>query len=270
MSEDSNNQNSTHKVVQASTNNPKPPPVSVVTSPIKTEISIPQMKRHCDIKNVAIFGSADIDENHPLYSEVFTVCRYLAYHDKVIINGGGPGVMDAATKGAQAGGGETLVVTFYPKDMPEFEGRYTGNHADKEIKTANYVERMFGLIQHADIFIIFQGGTGTLSEWGTAWLLSHLYHGNHKPLILYGAFWEKVMEVIDEHFFIGAKEHEVYRIVKNEDELIHALSLFENELNERCQLPYLEQMKANETKDPHLDHTGDLTSPSQEQKNPLA
>lgn len=46
------------------------------------------------------------------------------------------------------------------------------------------------------------------------------------------------MDVIDDHFFIGAKEHEVYRIVKNEEELIHALRLFEEELHDRCRLPH--------------------------------
>lgn len=204
---------------------------------MKTQITIPKPKGHCTIENVAIFGSADVDELHPLYSEVFTISRYLAYHDKVIINGGGPGVMDAATKGAQAGGGKTLVVTFYPKDMPEFEGRHTDNNADVEIKTANYLERMFGLIEHADIFICFQGGTGTLSEWSTTWLLSHLYYGNHKPLILYGAFWKELMVVVDDHFFIGEKEHELYRIVENEEELIHAMNTFEQELADRCKLP---------------------------------
>jgi len=213
---------------------------------MKTQITIPKPKLHCEIKNVAIFGSADVDELHPLYSEVFTVARYLAYHDKVVINGGGPGIMDAATKGAQSAGGKTLVVTFYPKDMPEFEGRHDSNNADVEVKTANYMERMFGLIEHADIFICFQGGTGTLSEWTTAWLLSHLYYGNHKPMILYGAFWKEVMEVIDEHFFIGAKEHEVYRIVSNEEELIHAMSLFEKELSERCKLPQKAESSAQD------------------------
>lgn len=206
---------------------------------MQTQVPIPRAKRLCDITNVAIFGSADIDELHPLYSEVFTVSRYLAYQGKVIINGGGPGVMDAATKGAQSAGGKTLVVTFYPKDMPEFEGRYTGNKPDVEIKTANYVERMFGLIEHADIFICFQGGTGTLSEWSTVWLLAHLYYGNHKPIILYGEFWKDVMHVIDEHFFIGTKEHQVYRIVKNETELVQAIELFEEELASRCEIDHV-------------------------------
>jgi uncharacterized protein (TIGR00725 family) len=168
---------------------------------VKTQIQVPAAKQHCTIKNVALFGSADVDEQHPLYQEAFKVARYLAYHGKIIVNGGGPGVMAAATLGAQAAGGETVAVTFYPSDMPHFEGRYAGNHVDKEIKTANYIERMFGLMDNADAFICFQGGTGTLSEWATAWLLGHLYFGNHKPVILYGQFWHEVMRVITEHFF---------------------------------------------------------------------
>lgn len=203
---------------------------------MKQQIQIPKIKIHSRIKYVAMFGSADIDKNHPLYQEAFVVARYLAYHDKVVVNGGGPGVMAAATEGAESAGGETLAVTFYPKDMPEFEGRYGQNHVDKEIKTANYVERMFGLMDHADAFIIFQGGTGTLSEWATAWLLAHLYYGNHKPLILYGAFWENVMRVINENFFIGEKEKKVYRIARNEEEMIVALNAFEQELRDRHQL----------------------------------
>lgn len=208
---------------------------------MKTQITIPRTKQHSQIKYVAMFGSADVDEKHPLYEEAFKVARYLAYHGKVAVNGGGPGVMAAATKGAQAAGGETLAVTFYPKDMPEFEGRFVGNTVDKEIKTANYVERMFGLMDNADAFICFQGGTGTLSEWATAWLLAHLYYGNHKPLILYGGFWKKVMAVIDENFFIGEKETSLYKIVENEEQLITAMDLFEKELEERCQLPRSEQ-----------------------------
>lgn len=207
---------------------------------MKTQIQIPRIQKHCTIKNIALFGSADVDQNHPLYTEVFKVARYLAYHDKVVINGGGPGTMDAATKGAQAAGGETLAVTFYPKDMPEFEGRFTGNVTDKEIKTANYIERMFGLMDHADAFICFQGGTGTLSEWATAWLLAHLYYGNHKPLILYGEFWYDVMRVINDHFFIAEKESLVYRIAKDEKELIEVLNAFEQELMDRCGLEPLE------------------------------
>jgi uncharacterized protein (TIGR00730 family) len=202
---------------------------------MKHLVRVPRQQQDHYLKRIAIFGSADVDEHHPLYTEVFKVARYLAYHDKVVIDGGGPGVMDAATKGAQSAGGETLVVTFYPEDMPEFEGRYFKNNADVEIKTATYIERMFGLMDHADAFICFKGGTGTLSEWSTAWLLAHLYYGKHKPLILYGEFWHTVMDVIVDNFFIGEKELSVFKIVNDQDELIAALDEFEAELAVRMQ-----------------------------------
>lgn len=204
---------------------------------MRQQIKIPQAKQHCGITNIAIFGSADVDEKDPVYQEVFSVARYLAYHDKVVIDGGGPGVMLAATQGAKSAGGKTVSVTFYPKDMPEFEGRDVENATDVEIKTANYIERMFGLMDQADAFICFRGGTGTLSEWATAWLLSHLYYGKHKPIILYGEFWYELMRVVEANFYIGEKERTVYRVVRNQDELIVALADFELELEVRCNLP---------------------------------
>lgn len=203
---------------------------------MKTQITIPKARIHCEIKNISFFGSADVDERHPLYQEAFKLARRLAYEGKVIVNGGGPGVMNAATQGAKSVAGESLAVTFYPQDMPEFEGRYGENQVDKEIKTANYIERMFELMNHSDAIICFQGGTGTLSEWATAWLLAHLYYGNHKPLILYGEFWHEVMRVINDNFLIGEKEQTVYKIANNEQELLVALAEFEADLENRCGL----------------------------------
>ncbi len=198
-------------------------------------VPVPKFKKRTEIKRVAIFGSADVDEKHPLYQEVFKVARYLAYHGKVVVDGGGPGVMLAATQGATSAAGSTVGVTFYPTDMPEFEGKDYENHPNREIVTANYIERMFTLMEEADAFICFQGGTGTLSEWTTAWLLAHLYYGNHKPILLYGGFWHKVMQVINENFFIGEKEQRVYAIVENEEELVAALDTFEHELKQRAE-----------------------------------
>lgn len=200
---------------------------------LQRQISIPEKMVTNQLQKIAFFGSADLAQDHPVCQQAYQLANQLAKRGKVIVNGGGPGVMEAATRGAKDAGGETVAVTFYPKDMPEFEGRDDNNQVDVEYKTANYIERMFGLIYYADLFICFQGGTGTLSEWTTAWLLAHLYYGNHKPLILFGSFWHEVMDVIKKNFLIGEKEDTVYRIADNQDELLKILAELETELCSR-------------------------------------
>ena len=121
------------------------------------------------IKNIAFFGDADISEADETYKCAFDVAEALACEGYVIVDGGGPGVMQAATQGAIKGGGKTLTVTFDPVNAPGFEGKYVGNVPDTEIVTTNYIDRMFKLMENSDMFIIFKGGSGTVSEFGTAW-----------------------------------------------------------------------------------------------------
>jgi len=200
---------------------------------MKTNIKIPERFTAREIHKIAFFGSADIETDSQLYREVYEIAQDLAKQGKEIVNGGGPGVMQAATKGAESVEGDSVGVTFYPADMPEFEGRDADNEVDIEYQTANYIERMFSLIYYADLFICFRGGTGTLSEWSTAWLLSHLYYGNHKPIILYGEFWHDVIKVINENFFVGEKEKTIYKIVENKHELLKAIADCEREVASR-------------------------------------
>ncbi len=197
---------------------------------MKKKINIPERFGTDEIKKVAFFGSADTPQEGPVCQAVYKAAQTLAKQGKIIVNGGGPGVMQAATQGADSVGGESVAITFYPKGMTEFEGREVDNKTTQELETANYIERMFGLIYYADLFICFQGGTGTLSEWTTAWLLAHLYYGKHKPLILYGEFWHEVLDVICKHFFIEEKEMEVFEIVTNQQELEAAVKKFEQEV----------------------------------------
>ena len=138
--------------------------------------------------------------------------------------------MAASTKGAEAVGAETLSVTFYPKHATGFEGRYVGNVTDQEIKTTNYIERMFKLMEHADLYLIFRGGTGTISEFGTAWVLAKLYYGHHKPFILVGDFWRPVIRAIKENLLIDSKEKDVFEIVDTIEEILPAIGRLEKDL----------------------------------------
>lgn len=182
------------------------------------------------IKNIAFFGDADISETDETYKAAFDVADALAKAGYVIIDGGGPGVMDAATSGAVAGGGKTISITFDPVNAPGYEGKYVGNVTDTEIVTTNYIDRMFKLMEYGDIFIIFKGGSGTISEFGAAWALAKLYFGHHKPFILYGDFWTEIIDVLRRNMNIDSKEYSVFEICKNKEEILRAVRQFESKI----------------------------------------
>jgi uncharacterized protein (TIGR00730 family) len=182
-------------------------------------------------KKVAFFGDAAVLPDSSYYQTAYQTAKKLAKMGYTIVNGGGPGIMDAATRGAESVSGETESVTFYPEHATGFEGRYLANVTDKEIKTSNYIERMYKLMEVSDVFLIFQGGTGTLSELGTAWVLAKLYYGHHKPFILVGSFWRPVIGAIHDHLLIDAKEMDVFKIVDGIDDILPAMKALETALN---------------------------------------
>lgn len=182
------------------------------------------------IKNIAFFGFTDFSKTSRNYQEAFNIAQLLAKSGYTIVNGGGSGIMDAATQGAESVSGETLAITFTPQDAPGFEGRYLANRVDKEIKTSNYIDRMFKLLEHADCFIIFKGGSGTISELGTAWVLAKLYYPHHKPFILYGEHWHKIIAVLKQTMKLRQVELRVFKIVDKETEIIPTLIEFEKEM----------------------------------------
>src|SRR3990172_11540765 len=108
------------------------------------------------IRQISYFGFADAAPNDPLYQEAFEVSKFLTEKGYVAINGGGPGTMRAVSEGAKAAGGIAIGVTFYPKDITNFEGRDLGNPLDQEIKTNNYLERTLKLLELGDAYVVFK------------------------------------------------------------------------------------------------------------------
>lgn len=185
------------------------------------------------IKQISYFGFADAAENDPLYKEAYECAKYLTAKGYVAINGGGPGTMRAVSEGAKAAGGKAIGVTFYPKDITNFEGRDPNNPLDEEVKTKNYLERTLTLLELGDAYVIFRGGTGTISEFGMAWGLARLYFGHHKPLILYGNFWDEIIKNFERNMRIRPEDLKVYKVVENPEEAYKAIQIFEAVLKEQ-------------------------------------
>lgn len=183
------------------------------------------------IKQISYFGFADAAPTDPLYQEAFECAKYLSSKGYIAINGGGPGTMRAVSEGAKAAGGKVIGVSYTPKDITNFEGRDKANIVDEEIEKANYLERTLKLLELGDAYVIFKGGTGTISEFGMAWGLARLYFGHHKPLILYGEFWNNITKAFIENMRIRPEEMQVYKVCANPEEAYQALLTFDQALS---------------------------------------
>ncbi len=188
------------------------------------------LKKAKNIEQVTIFGSAHASPESELTKNAFEVCKKLAEAGYIVVDGGGPGVMRAATMGAKMGGGKVIGIVLEPGEWMHYEGRDLENKFDIEIKAKNYVERTLSLMREGQVYVVFNGGTGTISEFGMAWGLAKLYFGHHKPLILYGRFWENIMNTFKENMLITQEEREVYKIVDSPQGVLDAIMQFEEEL----------------------------------------
>lgn len=187
-------------------------------------------KKAKNIEQIAIFGSSRAKHDSSLVKDAYEVAKTLAEAGYIVVDGGGPGVMRAATIGAKEGGGKVIGIVLEADKYMHYEGRDLLNKFDIEIKVKNYVERTLALMREGQVYVIFNGGTGTISEFGMAWGLAKLYFGHHKPLILYGSFWKEIMDVFEKNMMITKEEKEVYKIVDSPEDVLKAIVQFEEEL----------------------------------------
>src|SRR5688572_2460456 len=108
---------------------------------------------------VTVFGSARFDEHHPYYAMARTVGRYLAESGFTVMTGGGPGVMEAANRGAKDAGGRSLGCNIV---LPQEQK--PNPYVDTWIDFEHFFVRKLMLIKYSYAFICMPGGFGTLDE----------------------------------------------------------------------------------------------------------
>jgi len=135
-------------------------------------------------KAVTIFGSARIGPDDPQYAAAEAVARLLAEAGFAIITGAGPGIMEAANKGAKEGGGRSIGCNI---ELPFEQG--ANPYVDTLINFKYFFVRKTMFIKYSSAFIIFPGGFGTLDELFEALTLIQTGKIYQFPVILFGRYY---------------------------------------------------------------------------------
>jgi uncharacterized protein (TIGR00730 family) len=144
---------------------------------------------------VSMFGSARVRDGHPAYVAAREVARRFAASGWSVVTGGGPGVMEAANRGAKEGGGVSVGFNI---DLP-FE-QYANPYLDISLTFEHFYARKVMFVKAAEAFVIFPGGFGTLDEMFEALTLIQTGKIVDFPVVLFdSAYWSGLLRWIREN-----------------------------------------------------------------------
>ncbi|MGI8845503.1 MAG: TIGR00730 family Rossman fold protein [Thermoleophilaceae bacterium] len=139
---------------------------------------------------VSVFGSARTPSSHPQYEVAREMGRRLAEDGYGVITGGGPGVMEAANRGAREGGGSSVGLGI---DLPHEQGM--NEWVDLGLQFHYFFTRKVMFVRYACAFVVFPGGFGTLDEVFEAATLRQTGKVRWFPIVLFGAaYWRGLVD----------------------------------------------------------------------------
>jgi len=181
------------------------------------------------IKNgVAIFGSARTPPDDPEYKAAQETAALLAQAGCSVITGGGPGIMEAANRGAFEAGGTSVGCNI---ELPHEQG--SNPYLTLSLKFKYFFVRKMMFVKYSDAFIIFPGGFGTLDELFEALTLIQTKKIHNFPVVLYGSqYWKGMLEWLRGPMLGEAKivEDDLKRLhlTDSPSEIVEIISRFQN------------------------------------------
>ena len=137
-------------------------------------------------KAVSIFGSARTSPQDPYYKKARETSKLLAEAGYAIITGAGPGIMEAANRGAQEGGGLSVGLNI---EIPTEQ--QSNRYVDKLLSFRYFFCRKVMFVKYAHAFVIFPGGFGTVDEFLESITLIQTQRASRFPVILVGGdYWK--------------------------------------------------------------------------------
>jgi uncharacterized protein (TIGR00730 family) len=149
---------------------------------------------------VTVFGSARVHEDHPAYAAALEAGRRLAEAGFAVVTGGGPGVMEAANRGAREAGGLSVGFNI---DLPHEQG--LNAYLDLSVTFRHFYARKTMFVKAAEGFLIFPGGFGTLDELFESLTLIQTGKVLHFPVVLFDSgYWKPMLDWIQERLLADA------------------------------------------------------------------
>jgi uncharacterized protein (TIGR00730 family) len=172
---------------------------------------------------VSIFGSARVVEGTPLYQAAHEVGRCFAVAGFAVVTGGGPGIMEAANRGARDGGG--LSVGFNIRLPHEQEGN---PYCDVALTFKHFYARKTMFVKAAEGFVVFPGGFGTMDELFEALTLTQTEVIKQFPLVLFDSeYWGEMLGWVSAELLangmISPRDLDLLTVTDDPDEAVAAV-----------------------------------------------
>jgi uncharacterized protein (TIGR00730 family) len=139
---------------------------------------------------VTIFGSARIKPDNPFYISCMDLARRLSDAGFAVISGGGPGIMEAANRGAFEGASASVGLNI---ELPHEQK--TNPWQNVSLNFRHFFARKVAFVKYADAYVIYPGGFGTMDELSEVLTLIQTGKSRHIPVILVGKeFWSGYLD----------------------------------------------------------------------------
>lgn len=181
---------------------------------------------------VSIFGSARTAHTEAKYLQAAEdIAKGLTSKGYGVITGGGPGIMEAANKGAQMGGGPSVGLNI---DLPFEQSCNPYIDTDKTLNFDYFFARKVMFVKYSQAFVVMPGGFGTLDELFEAITLVQTKKIERFPIILYGKdFWAGLMDWIENTLKstgkIGPNDTDLIHLADNSEDVITIIEDFYGE-----------------------------------------
>lgn len=171
---------------------------------------------------VTVFGSARFGEDHPYYESTRLLSAAISRLGFTIITGGGPGLMEAANRGAKEAGGHSVGCNI---QLPVEQ--HANPYLDKWINIKYFFVRKVLLVKYSYAFIVMPGGYGTLDEYFEALTLIQTHKIKDFPVIIFGKEYHKdLLEHIEQMKSDGAisqSDARLFLVTDSIDEVVNLI-----------------------------------------------